>query len=1041
MIRYLKGAVRSMNRTFNTRLHGCVFPCFLLFLLFRSTPAECGELRGRIEAPPGTDFSSIFVYYHEFPVSEVENDPHQPAARFDVDENGLFSAHVTTPTLGATLEIVGEGVRRARFAWPRELTVPGPGAAHPPRGVFALEAGGAADLTVVQAGSNAPLAGALVGPISPDASVVVSALADKTYPFFEQTGRGGRIHVQGLVPDVPYSVMVWAPGHRRRVVSLRSEASVQVVLEPGGVAVSGEVRGHATARPWGGVLVALSGGPQGFYILRRTDEAGRFAFEGLEPGRYSLQPIAPGRGVVEPTHVEVGPGGLSGVWLSYPEGIVVSGRAVNSETGEGVSGVRLTLCGKSVESGQDGGFEFPRLLGPWPATLQVEHAAFDFLEETMAAEGRYPIEGQSLEDVDGLIVPLRLRRWLEVIREDWQPGAPPAALELWGPLERDGFDVERWQIAGRRTLKPLLSAGTRLALLRTAAGDVSILTPIVTGPQDTTSTLRLELGPEARLEGSLTFEEGPPPPRFSVEVWSDADGRAPRPVLLRTAAPDADGRFTLSALPPGEVRIVLRRPDDGPPWLETRLSLERGQTAELHHTLTRGLVLAGRVLDSAGEARSGVALTAYGHDPQGRPMRLETVSGEGGTFRLEGWGGPALDELRARHPDFTDSAQQNIALPDEDFEFRLQPRAAITAVLETAEMDVGAAARAWLMQGVEQVAPDGTVFLGFTAVSRRDFDESHQVRFAPESAGRYRVAASAGGQWDVSPDISWDPAGPAQSVTLAPGRRGSLVIVLEGVDAEQAAALQFELIPASWPEAALAAYSSPAPQVEGTIVRFDDLIAGLYRLRVVGADGAEHWIYDLDVQRDNETRRTVSLRRAMRRIEGTVMLGGPDPRPAAGARVQAFINVPEAAAFAETTTDARGHFAFEDVDAARPVVVKAELNRLSATADVAPAAPADAEAATVKIVLSPPARVRLIAPAELMAAMDEQPDRPIILMQIEGGGRAVTLNRAQLEEEQSLVPGRWRVAWGEATLGDIEVPNEWDSVVRITLPAEPAPAP
>lgn len=986
------------------------------------------ELHGRIEAPPGVAVDSLRVYFFDRNYSEIENDDHAPNVEAGVDANGLFHLTATSPTLAANLEIWGDGVRRARFPWPAGLSGEAPAA----RALFRVERGAASTLIVRDAASGAPVANALIGPIGPDESANVKDL-DRIYPFFARTDSGGRARLMGLTQGVGYSANVTADGYVRRKAAFAPGAEVSIELARGGAVLAGEVRGHASSLIYPGVVVAMSGGPQGLYAQRRSGEDGKFEFNGLMPGRYSLQALAPDRGVTMPTELDVPASGLSGVWLPYPEGIVVAGRTYDVETGEGLPGVAMQLIGSTVMSKPDGAFEFPRLLGPWPATLRAEHPQYVLDEEALNRDLRHPIDGIAMDDVLGLETPLRRKRVLVIQWDDRPPNAPPAALELWGPVSDNAKpDVVRHRISAASQALPLKTSGARAALIRTADGMVSDFLPVHTPLEATTTTLAFRLDAGAAIDGSLTYEEGSPTPAYRIEILKSTNDASVPNVLIREATPDGDGKFFINGLPPGAAHVRLLRPG-GSAWFEEEINLERGVVSEFHRTTIRGHGLAGHVVDEHGSARGGIALTAYGRDPQGHGLRLETVSGDDGKFRFDGFGGEALDELRVAHADYMASSRRQIPLPDDNYLLELVPRAGVTVTLQAhaAELE---SARAWLMLAIEHMSPEGDRFWHFSAEQRQAFGGEESLRFTPASHGRYCVAVDVDGMWTASEVFEWNPGGESRAIELNPRDTGSLTLNIVDAEADEVAALEFELKNAALPPEADEAVLAGLPDIQNTTARFRDVVPGLYHLTVKNAAGSEWKIFNMAIAPGAEARRTLSLKKNLIRVGGVVSIGGKESRPAESAKVQIYLNVPESPPLEEMTCDADGRFAFENLEADRPYLLRASLDGLTATHEVSPEAAN--QSVDVSIVLIPTVRVRLIAPRELLEAFEAKPNQPIIMMRMTGGDSLV-LQPGMVEEERPMTPGRWRVSWGEEPLGEIEVPANLnrDEVADITLPS------
>lgn len=110
---------------------------------------------------------------------------------------------------------------------------------------------------------------------------------------------------------------------------------------------------------------------------------------------------------------------------------------------------------------------------------------------------------------------------------------------------------------------------------------------------------------------------------------------------------DAEGRYEIKELPAGRYTIMAtkggfvqgqygqRRPGDP----GTPIDLSDGQTAErVNFVLSRGSVIAGRIVDDGGEPISGTMVAAVRYQFMGGARRLVPGGGEGGTDRTDDQG-------------------------------------------------------------------------------------------------------------------------------------------------------------------------------------------------------------------------------------------------------------------------------------------------------------------------------------------------------------------------------------------------------------------
>ncbi|MBA3391276.1 MAG: sigma-70 family RNA polymerase sigma factor [Deltaproteobacteria bacterium] len=176
----------------------------------------------------------------------------------------------------------------------------------------------------------------------------------------------------------------------------------------------------------------------------------------------------------------------------------------------------------------------------------------------------------------------------------------------------------------------------RLVVRASGYGTVEIIAPLVGRVRH-----HFMLSPEATISGRVLNAKGEPVAMANVRVnWDEA---APRPGTEQPAVvhavSDANGRFELSALAPGRLRIqALAR---GAASTPTIVDVRAGASKEIQLTVSERGVLRGRVL-SGGRPVAGVAvfdraeLPTYQARSQITSRINEAVSQEDGTFVLDG---------------------------------------------------------------------------------------------------------------------------------------------------------------------------------------------------------------------------------------------------------------------------------------------------------------------------------------------------------------------------------------------------------------------
>jgi len=137
--------------------------------------------------------------------------------------------------------------------------------------------------------------------------------------------------------------------------------------------------------------------------------------------------------------------------------------------------------------------------------------------------------------------------------------------------------------------------------------------------------------PYGRVVGQVS-EQGSNRPVANARVNVFSMARPPAN-LMRSfdTTTDADGRFALERVPPGEYRVeaskagyALQTPGAGPPIID----VSAGRTSDqISLTLTRGGAIAGRVVNAAGEPEPEVSVMAYARIPNGPPAAPLVING------------------------------------------------------------------------------------------------------------------------------------------------------------------------------------------------------------------------------------------------------------------------------------------------------------------------------------------------------------------------------------------------------------------------------
>jgi protocatechuate 3,4-dioxygenase beta subunit len=344
---------------------------------------------------------------------------------------------------------------------------------------------------------------------------------------------------------------------------------------------------------WGG------GGAQGI-----TGPDGRFRIRGLAPGNYRLNVQAPwdGSANFRPKQSDPVSAGATDVKVFVDPGAVISGKVVDSRKNP-VPGAQINANPSKPDGGNqwrfarskaDGSFEIAGL-GDVPYHLNaqppqgytgaglrpgsVQNVAVGARDVEIVLEEGLKIEG-SIVDADGK--PLsQAQLWIQPLPDAQGRQAQMNGNNMWTSTDADGafrfvglapgnYNVMLQQWQGGKYDGLLLQGGSAIA-----AG---------------TADVRLVATSGERIAGVVVDESGQP----IFGAWVNA-GSQTMP-MQRSARSDKDGRFEITGLPAGTVRIDAGAP--GRPGVHLE-KVDTGTTV-LRVVVPRGGTIAGRILDSGG---------------------------------------------------------------------------------------------------------------------------------------------------------------------------------------------------------------------------------------------------------------------------------------------------------------------------------------------------------------------------------------------------------------------------------------------------------
>lgn len=581
------------------------------------------------------------------------------------DEGGLFSfAQVPAGSFNVSASLQGYGIGHAEGApvVVRETVETEPVVIRMPKAETNL-----AGMVLDAAGGPLPGARVQLAPVTHSVAATAEILTDDDGRFAAAMPPGRiaiRASAEGYAPAITY----------RQTPS----ADVVLSLAPGG-AIEGTIVDALSGRPVEGIDVRVAGNMAATLLASvRSDDAGNFRIEGLEPGQFLLEARGPNHSGRSQHPVPVGLGqSVSGVVVPVRGGTPVRGTVTVGESGEPCAEGHVQL-------------------GSWsPGALQATLGRSDGVGTVKApSEVVAPIELDGRVRLDGV-----------------PPGEYHVALKCRGHVYREGpavlqvadepLDV-RWVVDAGQGLKVLVTdesgepvGGVRLSLQLPALNDSSIvIRPLDTDAQGVgelagelypgeyvlhlDSSYGVDPIPFELRRGDRTHElkvTVPGSAGLTVRV-RNADGRLAdgvdvvvrdldesRQVRDHWARGIGGGEFVVAPLPAGRFDVLVT---DGinPPGARgaSTVSLRTGERATLEVTSECSASLSGVVVDAEGAPVRDVWVTAEheadrdaeGVDPGLLAGRLARVLSDAqGRFVLPELCAQAVYTLRADSHDGT----------------------------------------------------------------------------------------------------------------------------------------------------------------------------------------------------------------------------------------------------------------------------------------------------------------------------------------------------------------------------------------------------
>lgn len=535
-----------------------------------------------------------------------------------------------SPTDGDATSADGEATTESdREGGPKKVV-----ALAPPGGLGLLDDVGGAIAGRVTSSEGGPIAGADVCAKTRDSDLGSAQIRE---PRCVKSEHDGSYRIEGLWRvewAVGAAARGYIPVHWKneddddrgvRLDRAQLQSGVDLVLEPGGVEVTGVVKDLGGGEIEGAFVSASSGRSfwnQGAWgSVGRTDADGRFSLW-AEEGSVQVQAQAEG-------YTAGGDGGLApGMVFTIvltPESVLAG--VVRDTEGKPVAGAKVSATGAdyfsergTAISDEDGHYRIDQL---GPGRYKPTATADGF--EGIAKESVRLGIGESLEPVDVIVRPVALLVATVTIEGGGGP-CPSGWLELNDPKTqaRAGADIEDG-VAKIRAVRP----GTYQVVVSCKGYAAAEEYPDVEVKDEDITDLAYEVQHGRSLRGVLVDASGKGAEngQISLQMKGAASGTQ-RGGYDRT---DAAGRFEVEGLVAGTYSVstwVIDHPDPVEP-IEVEIP-ESGEPEELRIVLDPSGVIRGTVRDADGKPVAGIRVNASGSQSESAQVL------DDGTFAIKG---------------------------------------------------------------------------------------------------------------------------------------------------------------------------------------------------------------------------------------------------------------------------------------------------------------------------------------------------------------------------------------------------------------------